>query len=61
MPPTDPVGETGTERRSKRSATISLVLLAGAGAAALLLARRDPSQREEDALVYGNDGACIAG
>lgn len=60
MPPTYPAGETGTGR-SKRSATISLVLLAGAGAAALLLARRDPSQREEDALVYDTDSACIAG
>ncbi|QGY00820.1 DUF1190 domain-containing protein [Methylobacterium mesophilicum SR1.6/6] len=60
MPPTLPAGETGTTRRVKRSATISLVLIAGAGAAAFLLARRDPSQREEDALVYDNDGACIA-
>jgi uncharacterized protein YgiB involved in biofilm formation len=59
MPPTLPAGETGTARRGKRSATISLVLIAGAGAAAFLLARRDPSQREEDALVYDNDGACI--
>ncbi|MGU3538991.1 DUF1190 domain-containing protein [Methylobacterium sp. A54F] len=59
--PTLPAGETGPARRTKRSATISLVLIAGAGAAALLLARRDPSQREEDALVYDTDGACIAG
>ncbi len=47
-------------RRMKRSATISLVLVAGAGAAAFGLARLDPSQREEDALVYGTVGACIA-
>jgi uncharacterized protein YgiB involved in biofilm formation len=59
--PTPPAGGTGTPRRAKRSATISLVLIAGAGAAAVLLARRDPSQREEDALVYDTDGACIAG
>lgn len=60
MPPILPSDEAGTARRSKRSATISLVLLAGAGAAAFSFARRDPSQREEDALVYATDGACIA-
>lgn len=47
-------------RRTKRSATVSLVLLVGAGAAALALGRLDPSQREEDALIYGNDGECAA-
>lgn len=47
-------------RRSKRSITISLVLLAGTGAAALALAQLDPSQEEEDALVYKDDGECIA-
>ncbi|MCF4126181.1 DUF1190 domain-containing protein [Methylobacterium sp. SyP6R] len=47
-------------RRSKRSATISLVLVAGAGAAAFALARLDSSQRDEDVLVYGSLGACIA-
>lgn len=52
--------DRGTARRTKRSATVSLVLLVGAGATALTLAHRDPSQREEDALVYGNDGECIA-
>ena len=61
MPLTLPAGETGTARRTKRSITVSLVLIAGAGAAAFLLARRDPSQREEDALVYDTEGACIAG
>ncbi|WP_288581678.1 DUF1190 domain-containing protein [uncultured Methylobacterium sp.] len=52
--------EAESVRRMKRSATISLVLVAGAGAAAFGLARLDSSQREEDALVYGNVGACIA-
>lgn len=47
-------------RRSKRSATISLVLVAGAGAAAFGLARLDSTQRDEDVLVYGSLGACIA-
>ena len=42
MPPILPSDEAGTARRSKRSATISLVLLAGAGAAAFSFARRDP-------------------
>ncbi len=60
MPPTPPMDNVETARRAKRSATVSLVLLVGAGATAFGLARRDPSQREEDALVYGNDGACIA-
>ncbi|KIU30044.1 membrane protein [Methylobacterium radiotolerans] len=39
---------------------MSLVLVAGAGAAALTLGGLDPSQREEEALVYGTLGACIA-
>ncbi|TGD98345.1 DUF1190 domain-containing protein [Methylobacterium nonmethylotrophicum] len=47
-------------RRSKRSATISLVLVAGAGAAAVGLARLDATQKDEDVLVYGTLGACIA-
>jgi uncharacterized protein YgiB involved in biofilm formation len=47
-------------RFSKRSATVSLVLVAGAGAAALALGRLDSSQREEEMLVYGSLGACIA-
>lgn len=47
-------------RRTKRSVTVSLVLVAGAGAAALALGRIDPAQREDDALVYGTLGACIA-
>ncbi|MGE7413342.1 DUF1190 domain-containing protein [Methylobacterium tarhaniae] len=47
-------------RRSKRSATISLVLVAGVGATAFGLARLDSSQRDEDVLVYGSLGACIA-
>lgn len=54
-----PDPSVGTPRRSKRSATLSLVLVAGAGAAAPALARLDPTQREEEALVYGTAGACI--
>ncbi|WP_375462418.1 DUF1190 domain-containing protein [uncultured Methylobacterium sp.] len=45
----------------KRSTTVTLVLVAGAGATALALGRCDPSQREEDVLVYLNPDACIAG
>ncbi|MEH3144891.1 MAG: DUF1190 domain-containing protein [Methylobacterium frigidaeris] len=44
---------------SKRSQTVSLVLVVGAGVAALALGRRDPSQREEDMLVYGSLDACL--
>lgn len=47
-------------RLSKRSQTVSLILLAGAGAAALALGHADPSQKEEDALVYRDDQECIA-
>ena len=49
------------ERSSKRSTTVALVLVAGAGATALALGRCDPSQREEDVLVYGGPDACIRG
>ncbi|MCJ2083012.1 DUF1190 domain-containing protein [Methylobacterium sp. J-090] len=48
-------------QRSKRSQTVTLVLLAGAGATALVLTQVDPSQREEDVLVYPNPEACAAG
>lgn len=44
-----------------RSQTVTLVMLAGAGAAAFGLARIDPSQNEEDVLVYPNAEACMAG
>jgi uncharacterized protein YgiB involved in biofilm formation len=47
--------------KTKRSQTVSLVLLATAGAAAVSLGAVDPSQREEDVLVYPNPEACIAG
>ncbi|NEU13907.1 DUF1190 domain-containing protein [Methylobacterium sp. BTF04] len=47
-------------RGSKRSETVTLVLLAGAGAAAWGFARIDPSQREEDVLVYNGPEACIS-
>lgn len=47
--------------RSKRSQTVTLVLLAGAGATALALTQVDPSQREEDVLVYPTPEACTAG
>lgn len=49
------------ERPSKRSTTVALVLVAGAGATALALGRCDPSQREEDVLVYRDPEACIGG
>ncbi|AWN41858.1 DUF1190 domain-containing protein [Methylobacterium durans] len=45
----------------KRSQTISLLLLCGAGAAAIGLGALDPSQREEDVLVYPSAEACAAG
>lgn len=47
--------------RSKRSQTVTLVLLAGAGASAFVLTQVDPSQREEDVLVYADSEACAAG
>ena len=47
--------------RIMRSQTVTLVMLAGAGAAALGLGHLDPSQDEEDVLVYANPEACIAG
>jgi uncharacterized protein YgiB involved in biofilm formation len=50
----------GQRTRSKRSQTVSLVLVAGAGAAALGLGGIDPSQREEDVLVYADAAACTA-
>ncbi|HEY8565267.1 MAG TPA: DUF1190 domain-containing protein [Beijerinckiaceae bacterium] len=43
----------------KRSQAISLVLIAGAGAVAYGLARSDPSQNEEDALIYRSEQECI--
>ena len=43
----------------KRSQTVSLVLLGGAVAAAVAFAQHDPSQDEEDVLIYTNAEACI--
>ncbi|WP_018261257.1 DUF1190 domain-containing protein [Methylobacterium sp. WSM2598] len=43
----------------KRSQVVSLALLLGAGATAYGLARRDPSQREEDTLVYRDVATCL--
>src|SRR4051812_36610470 len=43
----------------KRSQTLSLVLLAGAGVAAYAVARHDPSQRGEDALIYRSEQECV--
>ncbi len=42
----------------KRSQAVSLVLTAGAAAAAVTLAVRDISQREEDALIYRTEAEC---
>src|SRR5689334_345062 len=43
----------------KRSQKLSLVLLAGAGVAAYAVARHDPSQQEEDALIYRSEQECV--
>lgn len=59
-PAGDPPPAPEPPRRSKRSQTVSLVLLVGAGAAAWALGRADPSQREEDALVYPTEEGCAA-
>lgn len=40
---------------------VTLVLVAGAGTTALVLGRIDPSQQEEDVLVYAGPDACVAG
>lgn len=53
--------EGPTSPKAKRSQTVSLVLLATAGAAAFTLGAVDPSQREEDVLVYPNPEACVIG
>ena len=61
--PGSPEASPGTSPpapRSKRSQTVSLVLVAGAGATALWLGALDPSQREEDVLVYPTPEACAA-
>jgi len=58
--PGRPAHDAVEARRRKRSVAISLVLVAGAGSAALVLAGLDPSQEEEDALVYANPAACVA-
>lgn len=44
----------------KRSQAISLVLLAGAGATAFAVAKLDPSQNEEDALIYRAQDECLS-
>ena len=59
-PADDPAPADPPPRFSKRSQTVSLVLLVGAGAAAWALGRADPSQREEDALVYPTEEGCAA-
>lgn len=48
-------------RASKRSQTVSLVLVTGAGLAAFGLARLDASRAEEDVLVYADAQACEEG
>jgi len=52
--------EAESLRRSKRSAAISLVLVAGVGATAFGLARLDSRRRNEDVLVYRSRDACLA-
>lgn len=47
-------------RSSKRSAAISLVLIAGVGAAAYGLSRLEAGRRNEDALIYRSRDACLA-
>lgn len=54
----DGTGGTGGIKRSEAG---TLVLLTGAGAAAVALARLDPSQRMDDIRIYANAEACIAG
>lgn len=44
----------------KRSRTVSLVLLAGAGAAAFGFASIDPSQSEEEVRVYAGPSDCVS-
>lgn len=43
----------------KRSRTVSLVLLGSAAVMAVAIAEHDPSQNEEDVLIYPNAEACI--
>jgi uncharacterized protein YgiB involved in biofilm formation len=57
----DETDSTGESRGLKRSETVTLILLAGAGAAAVALARIDPTQRMEDIRIYPNAEACSAG
>jgi len=57
----DETGRAGDARGFKRSETVTLVLLGGAGIAAVGLAKVDPSQRMEDIRIYPNAEACIAG
>lgn len=47
-------------KHRKRSATVSLALVAGAGTTALVLGQVDPTQREEDVLVYPGPDACVS-
>ncbi|AWN52901.1 DUF1190 domain-containing protein [Methylobacterium sp. 17Sr1-1] len=55
-----PVSPEETARRAKRSAAISLVLVAGAGAGAFALAGLAGAKRDEDVLVYRTLDACLA-
>jgi uncharacterized protein YgiB involved in biofilm formation len=57
-PATDRAAPPGAP--SKRSQTVSLVLVAGAAATALGLGHLDPSQSEESVLVYASADACAA-
>jgi uncharacterized protein YgiB involved in biofilm formation len=43
----------------KRSRAVSLVLLAGAGVLAWSLAKKDPSQAQEDVAAFTTEGDCV--
>jgi uncharacterized protein YgiB involved in biofilm formation len=43
----------------KRSHAVSLVMLAGVGAAAWGLAQLDPSQKSEEVATFGNESECV--
>ncbi|WP_171070074.1 DUF1190 domain-containing protein [Methylobacterium terricola] len=52
--------EAESARGTKRSAAVSLVLIAGVGATAYGLSRLEAGRRTEDVLVYRSRDACLA-